>query len=181
MRLFIGIDFNQETIELIDIAIKRIQSTAEKGRFVRPDMLHLTVEFLGEVEPERVKSLEDVIDELKFKPFSVKPITFGTFKRREGDILWMGLEESKELQELWRELHCLLLASGFKLEVRPYIPHVTLGRKVKLPTEFNDLERTLAQNMPYTLVERIHLFHSTSENGSLEYRKIYSGRAQSDN
>lgn len=178
MRLFIGIDFNRETIELMESTITKLESIAEKGRFVRPELLHLTVEFLGEIESERLNELQEIIEGFKFKPFNIKPSGFGTFKRRDGDILWLGIEENQNLQALWERLHNTLNDAGFKVEDRPYVPHITLGRKVRITTDINELESGMARVMPDSLVDRIHIFHSTSKNGRLEYIKIYSGEIQ---
>lgn len=178
MRLFIGIDFNDETIELMESTITKLKNIAEKGRFVRPELLHLTVEFLGEIESERLNELQEIIEDIKFDPFYIKPSNFGTFKRREGDILWVGIKENQDLQALWAMIHKTLRDSGFKVEDRPYVPHITLGRKVRITSDINELESSMARAMPDSLVDRIHIFHSTSKNGHLEYIKIYSGVIQ---
>lgn len=178
MRLFIGIDFNNETIELMEATITKLKGLAEKGRFVRSDLLHLTVEFLGEIESDRLNELQEHIEGIRFKPFYIRPSGFGTFKRREGDILWIGIKENQELQALWGRLHDTLNDAGFKVEDRPYVPHITLGRKVRITSDINELESSMARVMPNSLVDRIHIFHSTSKNGRLEYIKIFSGQIQ---
>lgn len=178
MRLFVGIDFNDETIKLIESTISKLEGIAEKGRFVRPELIHLTVEFLGEIEPGRVTELQELMKGIKFEPFYIKPTGLGTFKRREGDILWIGVEENQELQLLWDKLHNTLKDAGFKVEERPYIPHITLGRKVRLSTDILEIESNMSHAMPETLVDRVHIFHSTSKNGRLEYIRIYSGEVQ---
>lgn len=178
MRLFIGIDFSDETIKLIESTIRKLEVIADKGRFVRPDLIHLTVEFLGEVEPGRLTELQELMKSIKFEPFYIRPFGLGTFKRREGDILWIGIEESQDLQLLWDKLHKTLMAAGFKVEERPYIPHITLGRKVRLSSDIKEIESNMSQAMPKSLVDRIHIFHSTSKNGRLEYIRIYSGEVQ---
>lgn len=178
MRIFIGIDFNDVIIKLMESTITKLIDIAEKGRFVRSDLLHLTVEFLGEIEAERLSELQEIIEGIKFEPFYIRPSGFSSFKKREGDIFWIGIEENQDLRALREKLHKTLSDAGFIGEDQPYVPHITLGRKVKITSDIKELESRMAQEMPESLVDCIHIFHSTSKNGRLEYIKIYSGKIQ---
>lgn len=178
MRLFIGFDLNEVSLRFLSDLIKKLQLKAEKGRFVDPGLIHLTLEFLGDVEKEKIPELEWIIRSISWEPFELKLSELGCFKRREGDIVWIGLNESSKLINLWKELHRKLKNAGFKVEDRPYIPHITLGRRVRFFEDYDSINKTMAQPMPSFIVDKLHLYHSTSENGNLEYLKIISTEAE---
>ncbi|MCS4516605.1 2'-5' RNA ligase family protein [Clostridium botulinum] len=54
----------------------------------------------------------------------------GSFKRRDKEIIWLGIEENKCLITLQRELRNLLINNGFQIEDRKYKPHITIGREI---------------------------------------------------
>jgi 2'-5' RNA ligase len=178
MRLFIGIDLSKEAVEYLSEIIDQLRSKAETGKFLNPDLIHLTIEFLGEVNSNRVQELEKLMSSISWEPFELQLLTLGSFKRREGDIVWMGFCANNELSSLWETLHCRLKTSAFSLEERPYVPHVTVGRRVKPEEVVDEISKTLSRPMPKFIVDELYLYHSTSENGSLEYKKIFSKTAK---
>jgi 2'-5' RNA ligase len=100
--------------------------------WVRADNLHLTLRFLGEVEPP---VLEDVRDAVRDAAAAVPPFTvslggLGGFPPgRAPRVLWAGvLTGREEMTALHRALEMALAARGIPEEGRPFHPHVTLGR-----------------------------------------------------
>src|SRR5690606_28768630 len=137
MRLFIAINFEEQVKEKIQEIIEDLEKNSFQGRFVGKEHLHLTLEFLGEIPEERVEKIKSIMDKPSYNPFVLKLSQIGYFKRHEGNIYWLGLDQNKSLIDTQRTLHKLLDEEGFKLEDRPYKPHITLGRKVKLNGGFN--------------------------------------------
>ena len=45
MRLFFGIDLSKEAAEYLTDVINQLRSKAETGKFLNPDLIHLTIEF----------------------------------------------------------------------------------------------------------------------------------------
>jgi RNA 2',3'-cyclic 3'-phosphodiesterase len=101
--------------------------------WVRADNLHLTLRFLGEVEPP---VLEDVREAVRDAAAAVPPFTvslggLGGFPPgRAPRVLWAGvLAGREEMTALHRALEMALAARGIpEEEGRPFHPHVTLGR-----------------------------------------------------
>ncbi len=87
------------------------------------------------------------MDELVSKPFKIKLSELGYFKRKDGNIYWLGIEHNEILLKTQSKLHELLLKQGFQLENRIYKPHITIGRKVKMEDKFNskDLSHRIEQ------------------------------------
>lgn len=174
MRLFIAINFNKDIKRDIQDIVDKVKAYAQKGNFVNKELMHLTLEFLGEVPEDRLVEIKDVMNELKMTPFSFSLSNLGLFNRPEGDIYWLGLRENRELIDLQKTLHKLLNERGFKLEERKYTPHLTIGRKVKMEDVFKPDDFREAINKILVSVGSIDLMKSENINGKLTYTKIYS-------
>ncbi len=169
MRLFIGINFQDEIKEIINISINTIKSKTIRGRFVDKDNIHLTLVFIGECDEASLNRIKNVMDEISIDPFKIKLNDLGRFERKQGDIVWIGLEENSTLSRIVYQLEEVLRREGFTIEQRPYIPHVTLGRKVKFLGEFPQVEFNIPIN-----ISSLSLMESTSRSGRLQYISLYS-------
>lgn len=167
IRLFIAINFNSETrSRLVDLRdTLRLNST--KGRFSTHENLHLTLAFLGECEGKKIEAAKAAMDAITFKPFTIEIAQLGYFNSRGGEIRWAGVTENKELMQVQRALAGKLTEFGFKLENRPYRPHITLGRDVITKTSphmFDAFGQT---------VNKIELMRSEHVAGKLTYTPIH--------
>lgn len=174
MRLFIAINLDENIKNKIEDISLELKKSSTQGRFVNKEHMHLTLEFLGETPDDKVQLIKDVMDKVATKPFSMELSRIGYFKRREGNIYWIGVKENEMLLQIQAELHSMLLRQGFDLENREYKPHLTLGRKVKLDGTFNS--EKISKNIEGTVinVDKIDLMKSENINGKLAYTVIYS-------
>lgn len=97
------------------------------GRPSRPDTLHLTLVFIGATPRERIPALIRLMDGIRVPPFTLRFDQHGWW--RHNGIAWTGPGAAPAplfaLQEgLARGAEKL----GFSLDVRPYVPHLTLAR-----------------------------------------------------
>ncbi|MDR7871035.1 MAG: RNA 2',3'-cyclic phosphodiesterase [Tissierellaceae bacterium] len=174
MRLFIAINFDECVKNDIKNIVNNIEKYAEQGRFVSKEHMHLTLEFLGEVSEERVNDIISGMKILNAVPFSLSLTDLGYFKRKDGNIYWFGVAKNKELINMQKELHNLLLEKEFELEQRDYTPHLTIGRKVKLINTINLKDLTETINKIQIDVKSIDLMKSENINGKLVYTIIFS-------
>jgi 2'-5' RNA ligase len=130
MRLFIAINFNNDTRSRLVSLRDELRSRSKRGNFTAAENLHLTLVFLGECSAEQADIVRAVISQTAFDPFPVRIERTGRFRRDGGDLWWAGVKESKPLQDLHSDLTGGLANAGFFLEQRKYSPHVTLGRKI---------------------------------------------------
>lgn len=131
MRVFYAITFHKEMKEKL-VEYKNIiaSNSVRGGRFTNKNNFHLTLEFIGEVDEKRLSLLKNILYKLKHNPKEIIVSHIGSFKRRDKEIIWLGIEENKELMILQRELRDLLINNGFKIEDRKYKPHITIGREI---------------------------------------------------
>ena len=168
MRLFIAINFNDQTKkELVSIQ-NELRNNTFNGRFTTSENLHLTLAFLGECDVKQTELLKSIIDNIKFEPLLICLNRVGRFKRDDGDLWWVGVEDNARLTKLYIDLTDKLKSSGFMVEKRKYKPHVTIGRKIVtdkepwLITSFNEV------------ITGIDLMKSEHVNGVLKYSVIHS-------
>ena len=168
MRIFIAINFNDNTKKELLLLQEELQSRCVSGRFTAYDNLHLTLVFLGECDERQTDSVIAVINDIKFEPFSISVDRVGRFKRDGGDLWWAGVQGNASLTKLDNDLTEGLKSVGFKLEKRKFSPHITLGRKI------------ITDAKPWSIapfgetVKSIELMKSEHINGVLRYSVVTS-------
>jgi 2'-5' RNA ligase len=128
MRLFIAINFNSDIKSGLVALRDALRSRSERGNFTRDENLHITLAFIGEVNPKKADKIKAIMDTVTFAPFAATVERLGTFSR--GTLWWAGLREDKPLMDLQREIEHKLALCGFEMDGRKYSPHITLGREV---------------------------------------------------
>jgi len=148
MRLFIAIGLGEELRESLAGVLAILRRRLKGVAWVRPEKIHLTLKFLGEVGEGDIPSVRQALDETASlcSPFALSCGGLGAFPSPSRPrVIWAGLEGGEEsLSALVREIEARLSALGFPSEERPYHPHLTLGR-VKVPSGTGDLEKVFSQ------------------------------------
>lgn len=131
-----------EIPEKIRLQIGRIQDRLKKAlggiRWVRPEGMHLTLKFFGDVSAADITTIENTVrihtDRASSMTFS--PGAPGAFPNAlRPRVLWLGIEgDTDRLAELQQRIAADLDNAGFPEEKRSFTPHLTLGR-VKSPGE----------------------------------------------
>lgn len=176
MRLFIAILFNQEIKESLYATVEELKQTARGGTFTESENLHLTVNFIGETKRlEEVKeSMRTAVEASRAESFPIRLQGLGRFKRTEGDIYWVGVERNDELWRLQKELVKKLVEAGFyDIDDRDYKPHLTIGRRVRVPHAFDGKALEAGIKPLQMQVERISLMKSERVEGRLIYTEIH--------
>lgn len=133
IRTFIAVDLASGVKDRL-IALQEQLGRAGSGvKWTRPENLHLTLLFLGDVDELEVVSICRLVQHRarKHAPFSLEVAGLGAFPNtRRPKILWAGIADGvAELCTLHADLEEGLLELGcYRREDREYTPHLTLGR-----------------------------------------------------
>jgi 2'-5' RNA ligase len=101
-----------------------------RGRPTHPEDLHVTLVFLGAVDPDRRGCAERAADSVTGPGFDLPIDRIGHWPRPR--ILWCGCEQTPApLLGLVSALRRSLLGCGFEPERRRYAAHVTLARNAR--------------------------------------------------
>ncbi|VVB70638.1 RNA 2',3'-cyclic phosphodiesterase [uncultured archaeon] len=117
--------------------IRRIeeQIATEGLRLVKPELVHVTLKFLGDVPEGKVQRVTEALSHVKMAPFPARVKGMGAFPGRTVRVVWLGLEG--EFEELYGKVESVLAPFGFEREARGFSPHVTLGRVARPGPQIN--------------------------------------------
>ena len=105
-------------------------------KWVPEDNFHVTLKFLGYVEPERLEAVARGVEAAVqgAKPFEVELAGVGAFpKITRPSVVWVGVTRgAQEMITLADRVDAEMAKIGFERESRPFSPHITIGR-VKSP------------------------------------------------
>lgn len=137
MRAFIAIKLDLEVInDLMEIQ-QELKPRIKGIRWVKPELLHITLKFLGEIKEENIDLLGQLLRELgnRTASFNLSFSSLGAFPRqRDPRVIWIGVDEGAgELYALARGIDQLLLTHRIlkKPDKSKFKPHLTLGRRNK--------------------------------------------------
>jgi RNA 2',3'-cyclic 3'-phosphodiesterase len=130
MRAFVAIDIPAEIRARIEEFLRELTRIPGDLRWSRPEGLHITLKFLGEVPGERVDVVKTQLQALPPQPpVAVRIAGSGFFpNERAPRVLWLGIEAEPELARLAAVIDQSMSAVGVPKEDRAYNPHLTLAR-----------------------------------------------------
>lgn len=186
MRVFLGIGFSDEIKFKINEVEDVVKTKIISGSLVPLENHHITIHFLGSIEEDRVEKLKEILETAasSLKPFDLQFDNLGMFKKRKGNIIWLGIKFNEELQRCHAMLKELLLANGFNAEVMPYTPHITLIRNAKIDRDTFKLEKInveLPEISDLIKVDHLVLFESARIENKLRYLEKFEAKFKTSN
>jgi 2'-5' RNA ligase len=135
-RLFVALDPSEPVRRRLAALAAELRRgagrAADEIRWVVPENVHLTLQFLGAVPEERVRDVEAALRAAaaEGRPLALQIQGAGGFPNaRRPRVLWAGLAgDVPALVALAAEVGRRLAPLGFPPEERPFSPHLTLGR-----------------------------------------------------
>lgn len=98
------------------------------GSPARPDGLHFTLQFLGEVTEGAARGAAAALAGVAFDPFDVELRGAGAFPESGSPrVVWVGAADGGRLAGLARRVEAALAPLGFSRD-RPFAPHLTVFR-----------------------------------------------------
>jgi 2'-5' RNA ligase len=132
MRIFIAIEIPVPVKELVARLQAKLREHTAAVSWTRPENLHLTLKFLGEIDAERLPVIEEatMASVEHIRPLSLRLDRVGVFPNaRNPRVLWIGLGgDVDKVPSLAARLDQKLVERGLAGEKRPFQPHLTIGR-----------------------------------------------------
>ena len=100
-------------------------------KWVKPDNVHLTLKFLGEIKDEQAVDVCNIVKDVagRHNSFEVAIESVGHFGGRSARVLWVGAGKGNDnLLQLQNDLEQQLASAGWPPEKRAYSAHLTLCR-----------------------------------------------------
>jgi 2'-5' RNA ligase len=127
MRLFVGIPLPDD----IRDRLGALCAGLPKARWVRPENMHVTLRFIGEVDEGQAEDLHGLLDDIAAPAFPVSLAGIGCFERGRGNkvgAVWTGVEAGSAVGHLHEKVESAAVRAGFGPEHRKFKPHITLAR-----------------------------------------------------
>lgn len=184
MRLFVAVFPSPEAAAALAGLVEEVRRPGDGVSWVRPENLHYTLRFLGEVEEPRLEAVrraagDAVRGAAAFSLVLGEAGAFPDFRRPR--VLWIGAKEGgEELELLARSLDEALRRERFGPPEKPFRTHLTLGR-VRDPTRAGaGAERLVARAAAVAgaspgvrfVVDRLAVVHSTLRPEGSQYRTV---------
>jgi 2'-5' RNA ligase len=132
MRLFIAINVDSALQAPLAAVQAHLKASGAPVSWVKPENIHFTLKFLGEVPEVRLPALQEALRSsvAGIGGFTVSLAGLGTFPPKgRPRVVWVGVEQGiEEMKKLQGRIDEALLPLGFARETRPFQPHLTLGR-----------------------------------------------------
>jgi 2'-5' RNA ligase len=140
-RAFISTDIEPD--QRLVSAIGELGRARADLKIVKPELLHLTLKFLGDTD-------ESIVDDIATRiassaegiaPFKIRLKGMGAFPSLSNvRVVWVGIEDGRPLVEIAKRLDASLLELGFERDRKGFVPHLTLARTRSARNMANVLE-----------------------------------------
>lgn len=180
MRLFAAIEIDDQVRQRIAKVQNHLKQelnlSGHEVKWVRPDQIHLTLKFLGEVPDKIITKVCDVVTRTagQFSGFEFEIAGVGVF----GDparVVWAGCKPCQPMMKLQQQLEEEFSQLGWDRESRPFSGHLTLcrvknsaaGRKLAAAVE--NLNDEMFGTVP---VQAVRLLESRLSSAGPEYTVV---------
>jgi RNA 2',3'-cyclic 3'-phosphodiesterase len=164
VRIFVALDIPEEVRAALDALITRLRPVSRAVRWTRIEGVHLTLKFIGEVQPEKVEAIEASLAQIRV-PHPVEMKFRGV------------VEVGAELGALASAVETSLQPLGIARERRAFSPHLTLARfKSTDGSALNRLHEAISAAGPLEfgagIAKDFHLYQSILKPGGAEYTRL---------
>ena len=183
LRVFLAVELSPALCQQLSELQHHLRSTLPKVNWVRPESIHLTLKFLGNIDISMVEHLLTAIEPVRKcqAPLTLEIQGLGVFPHiRRPRILWIGC--TGDIQALFNfvsHIENALEPLGFPLEEKPYHPHLTLTRIKQDNSKVGSrLIHSGLLEQPWNLgtlrIDRITLFRSELSPSGAEYTSLWT-------
>lgn len=183
VRTFIAVECSGGVSSRAAALIERFRSAQAKVSWVKPEQMHWTLKFLGDVELTRTAEICQAVLQAvtPLASFEMEVQGVGAFpSTAKPRTLWVGAGAgSEKMVALSEAIDERLAQVGFPVEGRRFTPHLTIGR-VRGQQNMAELGRQVAAQSDTPIgtqwVEEVTVFSSTLERDGPVYDVL--GRAE---
>jgi 2'-5' RNA ligase len=179
IRTFIAVAASPAVRDGATRLISRLRLSAADVKWVTPDNLHWTLQFLGDVDEREIPAVCDAVTAATagIEPFDLAARGAGAFPSPDRPrTLWLGAGQGADaMVALQHAIERPLKKLGYRGEDRRFVPHITLGRAGRhgrppsLAAELTALADFDAGSM---FVDEVTVFASTLTREGSEYRVL---------
>ena len=178
-RLFIAIAVvPDEQFLAVYGKLKSHVTKLDKINWVQPDLMHLTLKFLGETPAEKIPVIADSLRIAckNVSPFAVNIGKIGLFgSRYQPRVLWFGINDIDKLQHLHLSIEKQMRKLDFPPHIGNFVPHLTIARINKMDDKkrfLQHIEQNQTKQIQQLTVKEVILYESILNGRVPVYEKI---------
>jgi RNA 2',3'-cyclic 3'-phosphodiesterase len=177
MRLFVALEIPSTARENLAALLKSLGRVSPQTRWARPENLHVTLKFIGEVPQTRLAAIRGALASVR----SGQPVTLdfrglGFFpNEKHPRVFWAGIEASPNLKMLAADIEKAAERLGLPREQRPFSPHLTLARFAPpgLPEKLRSaIQENAGREFGALRTSQFHLIESKLKSSGAEYTTL---------
>jgi len=184
VRLFVALEIPSAVRDNLSAFLSEMGALTEKlgerrVRWVRPENLHVTLKFIGEVADAKLAAIRTALSTVpSVAPIDVRFRGLGFFpNENRPTVLWAGLDASPHLSAFAGDIDSALNTMGIAKEKRAFVPHLTLGR-FAVPLLHEKLRAAIQKNRERELgsfqASEFQLIESKLKPSGAEYTSLAS-------
>jgi len=184
IRSFISIDVEDPKIlSGVRLVQSSLRNVGADLKIVGGENVHVTLKFLGNVPPEMLSKIGEVLSGLKFSPFTLELRGVGAFPSMSRiTIIWVGIGTGAvDVENIYDQVEEGTSKLGFARETRRFSPHITIAR-VRTGRKREELAKLLEEltenSFGSFIAHSVRLKQSILRPGSPEYHTLYEVKGQ---
>lgn len=183
IRSFVAVSISEGARrQIADLLVGLRREPRPAVRWVRPELMHLTLVFLGEVSQDFLESAKGRLSEVALRQdaFTLQLKGLGAFPGpSRARVVWIGTDQGKdEVCALQADVAKALSSVGYQPERRPFSPHLTIGR-LRIPDDISQAIAVRFESEPFR-IDQIVLLRSDLGPGGPTYHRLAEFPLQAD-
>ena len=179
MRLFVALEIPSAVREKLAALIEALRALSPQTRWVRPENLHVTLKFIGEVPEARLAGIRAALAGIRLdQPCTLDFRGLGFFpNEKQPRVLWVGIEGSLNLKTLAADIDLAMEPLGIPRDQRPFSPHLTLSRfeRSRPPEKLRAaIQENAVRDFGSLRTSTFHLIESKLKPSGAEYTTLES-------
>lgn len=105
-------------------------------KLVNPELIHITIKFLGDIDDEQVDAIKNSLQNVHHPPFDAEINGIGVFPDvNHINVIWAGVNPStsQHFEKLHSAVEGALMPLKIRADKRKFTAHATLARVKRLP------------------------------------------------
>jgi 2'-5' RNA ligase len=178
IRCFISVNLPDEAKTAIDSIITELKKTGADVKWVVAENIHLTLKFLGNTDESVIPGIAEALGKKLslYDAFYITIADVGCFpSEKRPRVIWVGIKDPDVLRNIQKDVDAVMTGFGFAPEVRPFSPHLTIGRvrslkkAAELTKRFADFRRS---DFGRVGISAIHIMKSDLKPAGAEYSSL---------
>lgn len=174
VRVFFAVEPSLDIRERIYETGKVLQSSTSKLSFVQPELMHVTLRFLGEVSEKDLEKISRAAERITSEPYEMRVSNVSSFGRPPRVVKADVFDKGKSLK-ISQELDELLFTLGVLKEKKEFSPHITIARvKESSPDLLEKISKVKSSEFGVSKIDSVLFKKSTLTPRGPIYETIFS-------